>query len=164
VLLHCAQLGLSHERAADVRAMPLGTVKTHATRGKAKLKTWLSGLARFIRGARSMSPIHDDDMDNEIDALLRQPFDGPVADAGFSDRVMRNVRPIRRAFPWPLVVCVCAGVFMSWLSLSGSPLLRAAWQGWQAGAWSISTVVTLATMTTSSLLALGFGLAEADDH
>lgn len=42
VLLHCAQLGLSHEEAAYVLAMPLGTVKTHATRGKAKLKKWLS--------------------------------------------------------------------------------------------------------------------------
>lgn len=42
VLLHCAQLGMSHEEAAYVLAMPLGTVKTHATRGKAKLKTWLS--------------------------------------------------------------------------------------------------------------------------
>ncbi|TCO41095.1 RNA polymerase sigma factor [Dokdonella fugitiva] len=42
VLLHCVQLGLSHEEAAFVLAMPLGTVKTHATRGKAKLKSWLS--------------------------------------------------------------------------------------------------------------------------
>lgn len=42
VLLHCVQLGLSHEEAAYVLSMPLGTVKTHATRGKAKLKTWLS--------------------------------------------------------------------------------------------------------------------------
>jgi RNA polymerase sigma-70 factor (ECF subfamily) len=42
VLLHCVQLGLSHEEAAYVLEMPLGTVKTHATRGKAKLKTWLA--------------------------------------------------------------------------------------------------------------------------
>lgn len=42
VLLHCMQLGLSHEEAAYVLAMPLGTVKTHAMRGKAKLKTWLA--------------------------------------------------------------------------------------------------------------------------
>ncbi len=42
VLLHCVQLGLSHEEAAYVLAMPLGTVKTHATRGKAKLQTWLA--------------------------------------------------------------------------------------------------------------------------
>jgi RNA polymerase sigma-70 factor (ECF subfamily) len=42
VLLHCVQMDLSHEETAYVLAMPLGTVKTHATRGKAKLKTWLS--------------------------------------------------------------------------------------------------------------------------
>lgn len=42
VLLHCVQLGLSHEEAAFVLALPLGTVKTHATRGKAKLKSWLA--------------------------------------------------------------------------------------------------------------------------
>ena len=42
VLLHCMQLELSHEEAAYVLAMPLGTVKSHATRGKAKLKKWLS--------------------------------------------------------------------------------------------------------------------------
>lgn len=42
VLLHCVQLGMSHDEAAYVLTMPLGTVKTHATRGKAKLKTWLS--------------------------------------------------------------------------------------------------------------------------
>jgi RNA polymerase sigma factor (sigma-70 family) len=42
VLLHCVQLGLSHDEAAYVLAMPLGTVKTHATRGKAKLQSLLS--------------------------------------------------------------------------------------------------------------------------
>jgi RNA polymerase sigma-70 factor (ECF subfamily) len=42
VLLHCVQLGLSHEETAYVLEMPLGTVKTHANRGKAKLKKWLS--------------------------------------------------------------------------------------------------------------------------
>lgn len=42
VLLHCVQLGLSHDEAAYVLEMPLGTVKTHATRGRAKLKAWLS--------------------------------------------------------------------------------------------------------------------------
>jgi DNA-directed RNA polymerase specialized sigma24 family protein len=42
VLLHCVQLGMSHEEAAYVLAMPLGTVKTHAMRGKAKLRTRLA--------------------------------------------------------------------------------------------------------------------------
>lgn len=43
VLLHCVQMGLSHDEAAYVLAMPLGTVKTHATRGKGKLKVLLAG-------------------------------------------------------------------------------------------------------------------------
>ena len=42
VLLHCVQLGLSHEETAYVLAMPLGTVKTHARRGKEKLKSHLA--------------------------------------------------------------------------------------------------------------------------
>lgn len=41
VLLHCVQLGLSPAEAAYVLAMPLGTVKSHALRGKAKLKALL---------------------------------------------------------------------------------------------------------------------------
>lgn len=42
VLLHCVQMGLSHEDTAYVLGMPLGTVKTHATRGKARLRAWLA--------------------------------------------------------------------------------------------------------------------------
>lgn len=49
VLLHCVQMELSHEEAAYVLAMPLGTVKTHATRGKAKLKTWLAAWHNVAR-------------------------------------------------------------------------------------------------------------------
>jgi RNA polymerase sigma factor (sigma-70 family) len=41
VLLHCVQLDLSHEEAAQILGMPLGTVKSNATRGKAKLQSWL---------------------------------------------------------------------------------------------------------------------------
>ncbi len=41
VLLHGVQMGLSHEEAAYVLGMPLGTVKTNATRGKAKLRALL---------------------------------------------------------------------------------------------------------------------------
>jgi RNA polymerase sigma factor (sigma-70 family) len=41
VLLHHVQMGLSHEETAYVLDMPLGTVKSHATRGKAKLQELL---------------------------------------------------------------------------------------------------------------------------
>ena len=42
VLTHVVQLGLSHDEAAYVLAMPLGTVKSHANRGKAKLRALLA--------------------------------------------------------------------------------------------------------------------------
>lgn len=40
-LLYCAQLGLSHQEAAEVMDLPLGTVKTHVLRGKARLRALL---------------------------------------------------------------------------------------------------------------------------
>lgn len=45
VLLHVAQMGLSHEEAAYVLEMPLGTVKSHARRGKEKLRALLADWA-----------------------------------------------------------------------------------------------------------------------
>lgn len=42
VLTHVVQLGLSHDEAAYVLAMPLGTVKSHTSRGKAKLRALLA--------------------------------------------------------------------------------------------------------------------------
>ncbi|MGD9583675.1 MAG: RNA polymerase sigma factor [Lysobacterales bacterium] len=40
-LLYCVQLQLSHEQAAAVLGMPLGSVKTHVARGKTKLRALL---------------------------------------------------------------------------------------------------------------------------
>ena len=107
-----------------------------------------------------MNPIDDD----AIDALLRKAFDGPVADAGFSDRVMQRVPPRRRATAWPLAACVPAGIALCWLSVSGSSLWRDAWHAWVAGQWSASLVSVLAAMACLSVLALGWGLAEAEDR
>lgn len=49
VLLHCVQLDLSHEEVAQILDMPLGTVKTNATRGKAKLQTWLDAWSNKLK-------------------------------------------------------------------------------------------------------------------
>ncbi len=49
-LLYCVQLELTHEEAAVVLDMPLGSVKTHVARGKAKLRQrlqdWAPGAQR----------------------------------------------------------------------------------------------------------------------
>jgi hypothetical protein len=107
-----------------------------------------------------MSPIDDDD----IDALLRQSFDGPTPDAGFSDRLMQQLPPRRRRFAWPLVAGVLTGTALGVLSLSNSPLWRASWQGWMVGEWSASGLVVVSMMAGLTLLAVGWSLAEADDH
>jgi RNA polymerase sigma-70 factor (ECF subfamily) len=44
-LLYCVQMGLSHQEAAEVLDMPLGTVKTHVLRGKARLRELLQAWA-----------------------------------------------------------------------------------------------------------------------
>ncbi len=41
-LLHCLHLDLSHSEAAAVLGVPLGTVKTHVLRGRARLRELLS--------------------------------------------------------------------------------------------------------------------------
>jgi RNA polymerase sigma-70 factor (ECF subfamily) len=47
-LLYCVQLELSHEEAALVLDMPLGSVKTHVARGKARLRQLLQDRAPNI--------------------------------------------------------------------------------------------------------------------
>jgi RNA polymerase sigma factor (sigma-70 family) len=44
-LLYCVQLGLSHDEAAQVLNIPLGSIKTHVARGKAKLRELLHDWA-----------------------------------------------------------------------------------------------------------------------
>jgi RNA polymerase sigma factor (sigma-70 family) len=48
-LLYCVQLELTHEEAAVVLDMPLGSVKTHVARGKAKLRQLLQDWAPGAR-------------------------------------------------------------------------------------------------------------------
>jgi RNA polymerase sigma-70 factor (ECF subfamily) len=39
----CYAGGMSHSEASDATGLPLGTVKSHVNRGKAKLKAWFEG-------------------------------------------------------------------------------------------------------------------------
>lgn len=47
-LIHCYQLDLSHEEAAQVLDVPLGTLKSHVLRGKMRLRTLLAAWAKEI--------------------------------------------------------------------------------------------------------------------
>ncbi len=105
-----------------------------------------------------MNESHDDDI---LDALLRQQFEGPVADDGFSERVMRHLPPRRRRVAWPLWLGVLAGIAACWTCLAHAPLLHLGWRDWMAGELSPSVIGTWLAMAALSVLALGWGLMES---
>ena len=48
VMLYHAQMGMSHEETAQITGFPLGTVKTHALRGKARMRAWLDAYQQSV--------------------------------------------------------------------------------------------------------------------
>lgn len=100
----------------------------------------------------------------DIDALLREAFDGSVPDDGFTDRLMARVPECRRSKTWPLIVGVVAGVACCWLNLGSVPVLRFAWREWLSGQWSMPVITLLAVAMGMSLLALVWMLGEAEDR
>jgi hypothetical protein len=104
-----------------------------------------------------MNPSHDD----EIEALLRRQFEGPVADDGFSERVMQHVPPRRRRATWPLWIGVLTGAAACWVCMDNVPLLHAGWRDWLAGEPSTSAIGMWVAMVAMALLALVWSLAES---
>lgn len=100
--------------------------------------------------------------DDAIEALLRKQFDGPVADEGFSQRLMQRL-PRRRA-TLPLWLGIVAGVVACWLALLSSPLLQTGWADWMHGDWSASAISMLLVALGMAILALAWGVAEIEDH
>lgn len=103
---------------------------------------------------------HPDDQD--IDALLREVFDGPVPDDGFADRVMQQPRPRRRRAAWPVAAGIVAGVGACWLSLLPSPLLQLGWRSWTSGELSAPAILLVAAAGGMSVLACWWTAMEAD--
>ena len=102
--------------------------------------------------------------DDEIEVLLRSRFEGPVRDEGFSVRVMQALPQRRRRTTWPLWGGVLAGACACWLTLLHSSLLRAGWRDWVSGDWSVSAITLLLVMLGMAMLALVWGVAEAEDR
>lgn len=105
----------------------------------------------------------NDPSDAAIETLLRKQFDGPVADDGFSDQVMRRLPPRRRRKVWPVWGGLIAGIVACWLGLLRAQLLFAGWSGWQSGAWSTPAVALMLVTAAISLLALCWGVGEPDN-
>ncbi len=100
--------------------------------------------------------------DELIDALLRSQFDGPVLDEGFSRRVVQRLPQHRRRVAWPVWGGMLAGAAACWLALLSSPLLQTGWREWVSGEWSAPAITVLLAMIGMALLALIWGVAEAD--
>lgn len=99
---------------------------------------------------------HDDTPDPALDALLRQQFPGPVADEGFSARVMRALPPRRAPRPWPLPAAAVAGSLLAWWALMPSPAWRLAAQEWLSGDPGVATgVVVLLSLVLTLASAVG---------
>lgn len=107
-----------------------------------------------------MNPTRDD----AIESLLRRQFDGPVPDEGFSTRVLQRLPQRHRHVTWPLWSGIVAGAVACWLALLPSPLLRDGWKGWVIGHWSAATVTLSLAMLGMAMLALAWGVVEADDR
>lgn len=52
-LIHCFQLDLSHAEAAEVLGWPLGTLKSHVARGKARLRATLAAWQPRAQGVQA---------------------------------------------------------------------------------------------------------------
>lgn len=102
--------------------------------------------------------------DEMIDALLRKQFDGAMLDDGFSQRVMQRLPQHRRRVAWPVWGGMLLGVFACWLALSFSPLVDAGWRDCLSGHWSAPAVTLLLAMLGMAVLALAWGVTEADDR
>jgi len=104
-----------------------------------------------------------DELDDEIDRLLRAQFDGPVPADGFAERVMAQVPARRRRRNWPLAVGATTGVTLGWLSLWSAPLTRTAWQDWLSGNLTDAALTLLAVMIGGAVLTLAWSIAETAD-
>lgn len=101
--------------------------------------------------------------DHNIDTLLRQQFEGPVSDEGFSARVIRQMPPRHTDAVWPLWAGIVAGIGTCWLSLSSTPVLQLGWQSWISGNPSRTSLCIVVATTGMSLLACWWSAMEAED-
>ncbi|WP_297802196.1 hypothetical protein [Arenimonas sp. GDDSR-1] len=106
----------------------------------------------------------NNDMNDDIDALLHRQFEGPVPDNGFSDSVMGRLPAPPRRSRWPLLVGSLSGIAVCWLSLRSAPIVHAAWQDWLSGQASAPALALFASMAGMAMLAFAWAVAEADER
>lgn len=106
----------------------------------------------------------NDEMEDAIDLLLREQFEGSVSDDGFCDQVMARLPASRRHHVWPLAAGTLAGLATCWFSLWFSPITYAGWRDWSSGELSASAIALFISMMSMTILALVWTFAETDDR
>lgn len=101
----------------------------------------------------------NDIADTELQAWLRQDFEGPVADAGFTDRVMRQLPPRRRR-PSLLPASAAVGGVLAWLALAATPLGPLVAREWTAAELGAGSVALYALLLATGVLASAWALEE----
>lgn len=101
-----------------------------------------------------------DPSDLALDDALRRSFAGPVADDGFTARVMHALPARRRPRSWLLPGAALAGGLLAWLALLPSPLWRQVTQEWLAGDFGLALAGCCVLALGVSLLGCGWALAE----
>jgi hypothetical protein len=102
--------------------------------------------------------------EDEIDALLRAAFDGPVPNDGFSESVMAQLPQRHQHRNWPALAGTMAGVAACGFSLWSAPIASAGWSDWLSGNLTGAAITLIAVMTGMAALALAWALAEVDDR
>lgn len=106
----------------------------------------------------------NDEMDDMIDSMLCEQFDGPVPNDGFSERVMTVLPARRRRTKWPMAAGIFAGIAAWGFTLSSAPLAVEGWRDWLSGIPSAPAITLIGAMLSMAFLALAWIVAEADDQ
>lgn len=106
----------------------------------------------------------NDEMEDNLDALLRKQFEGPVPDDGFCDRVMDRLPASRRRYEWALAAGALTGMAMCWFTLWSAPITYVGWRGLLSGELSASAIALFISMMSMAILALAWTIAEVDDR
>lgn len=101
--------------------------------------------------------------DAALDALLSQLRLQPIADEGFSDRVMAAL-PARRppqTYSRPLfIAAIVIGSLLALWNMADAELLQAAAQEWQSGSLGLSAALLLGTLLTLATGLAGWAISE----
>ena len=95
--------------------------------------------------------------DAALDAALRRSFEGPVADEGFSTRVMQVLPARRRRLGW-LPGMTLLGAALTGITLAPSSMWGAVTAEWQSGAFGTASAAACVLLLAMSLLSCGWAL------